>query len=294
MNTQASGHSAIPVLAPAVTRQQYDARAPRFARHDALVREIERRLVERLDVIRLSPERIVDVGCAAGHSCAALQALYPRAQWLGVDLSLGMLQSAAAPPQGWRVCADACALPLAPESVDLLFSNLVLHLCDDPKAVFAHWWQQLRVGGLLMFSSFGPDTLRELRAACRTALPSARPLPYVDMHDLGDALLGAGFEVPVMDAEHLTLTYPDARALLREVRALGGNPRADRAPGLPGTAAAQRLTDALHAQRDAQGSIALTFEIVYGHAWKPASRRLDDGATAISLDGLRSRLFAAR
>ncbi len=274
-------------------RRQFDARASRFAQHDALAREIERRLIERLDLIHLAPTRIVDVGCGAGTSRQALTQRYPAAQWLGVDASLPMLRAAplAAP---LRVCADARELPLPESSVDLLVSNLMLHWHPEPHTVFPEWLRVLNVGGLLLFSCFGPDTLHELRAACRQALPQARPVPFIDMHDFGDMLLAAGFEVPVMDLEHITLTYPDPRALLREVRALGGNPRDDRAAGLPGTRAAHRLVQALEAQRGPDGRIALTFEVAYGHAWKPAAAEELQEHHTVSLESLRASLPSRR
>ena len=280
-----------PIPAPDLltVRRQFDARAARFAQHDVLVREIERRLVERLDPIRFVPTRIVDVGCGAGSSRAALLQRYAQAQWLGVDFSLPMLRGAATP-----VCAQAHALPLPEGSVDLLFSNLMLHWHPDPPAVFAEWLRVLKVGGLLLFSCFGPDTLKELRAVCRAHLPQARPLPFIDMHDLGDMLVAAGFELPVMDVEHLTLTYPDAQSLLREVRALGGNPRADRAQVLPGTTAAHAVLRALDAQRGADGRMALSFEVTFGHAWKPEPAAASHDHNTVSLESLRASLPSMR
>ncbi len=280
-----------PIPAPdwLTVRRQFNARAARFAQHDVVVREIERRLVERLDPIRFIPTRIVDVGCGAGTSRAALLQRYAQAQWLGVDFSPPMLRGGAA-----TVCASAHALPLAEDSVDLVFSNLMLHWHPDPPAVFSEWLRALKVGGLLLFSCFGPDTLKELRAACRAHLPQARPLPFVDMHDLGDMLLAAGFELPVMDVEHLTLTYSDATALVTEVRALGGNPRADRSPGLPGTQAARQFWNALEAQRGADGRIALTLEVAYGHAWKPQLQEASRDHNTVSLESLRASLPSKR
>jgi malonyl-CoA O-methyltransferase len=288
-----------PAVAPrapfdvATVRAQFDRRAARLAGHDALLREVERRLAERLDPVRLAPARIVDLGCGAGHSQAMLRTRFAQAQWLGVDASAAML--ARGRPSGWRhwfgaggslrVQADAGALPLADASVDLLFSNLLLHWQPQPQAVLAECRRVLRVGGLLLFSSLGPDTLRELRAAF-AHWPRARPLPFVDMHDYGDMLVAAGFAEPVLDSEQLTLTYDSPRALLREAGALGGNPRADRPVGLPGTATARRVQAALAAQGGADGRLPLTFEVVYGHAWKPAPR--ERGVAVVPLERLRA------
>jgi len=286
----------------ATVRRQFERRAGRFAAHDAVVREVGRRLVDRLSLFRLDPEQIVDVGCGAGGTREALLARYPRARWLGIDLARAMAARAAPRPAlsrllPWRagraaaVCAEAGALPLADDSVDLVFSNLMLNWHPQPLAVLAEWRRVLRVDGLLLFSCFGPDTLKELRQACAAAAIGAHPLPFVDMHDFGDMLLAAGFAGPVMDAESIRLTYASPRALLREAAALGGNPRDDRTAGLVGTRRARALQAAIAAQRDAQGRIALSFEIAYGHAWKPSPRVR--GQSKVPLDRLRAQLRRA-
>jgi malonyl-CoA O-methyltransferase len=164
----------------------------------------------------------------------------------------------------------------------------MLHWHPTPERVFPEWKRVLRVDGLLMFASFGPDTLRELRAAVSEVLPHARPVPFVDMHDLGDMMVACGLATPVMDVEHLTLTFRTPQDLLREVRALGANPRDDRWPALPSGRRARLLLDALAARRTADGRIPLTFEIAYGHAWKPVPRV--EGVRAISVDSLKQQL----
>lgn len=276
-------------------RAQFDRRARRFGAHDALLREVDRRLQERLDVIRLAPERIVDVGCGAGASAAALLQRYAQAQWLGADLSDAMLRQMRPParrfwqaPRAHRLVAEGATLPLPEASVDLVYSNLMLHWHPAPHTVFPEWLRVLRVDGLLLFSCFGPDTLKELRAAFAEAWPAARPLPFVDMHDFGDMMVAAGFATPVMDVETLRLTYPSPQALLREIAALGGNPRDDRPPSLPSPRVARAVHAALARRAGADGRIALTFEIAYGHAWKPAPRM--PGTTSISVDALRASL----
>lgn len=281
-------------------RRQFDRRVARWRAHDALVREVGRRLIERLDYVKLAPHRIADIGCGTGGARAALLARYPDATWIGVDLSLPMLRAAAPrtallarwwrAPREFRVCAEAGTLPLADATIDLAFSNLMLHWHPAPHTVFPEWKRVLRSDGLLMFSCFGPDTGKQLRAAFTAALPDARPLPFVDMHDFGDMMVAAGFATPVMDAEVLTLTYASPRALLREVAALGGNPRDDRRAALVSTRQAHALLDALEAQRDAHGRIALSFEIAYGHAWKPQPRAA--GETGIPLEHVRAKLAA--
>jgi malonyl-CoA O-methyltransferase len=284
-------------------RRQFDARSARWPRHEAVVREVGRRLIERLALMRLAPRLIADVGAGAGAARAGLLARYPEARWLGLDVSSAMLLGARdagwtgrlaawAGRAPWRVCAEAGRLPLAPGAVDLLHSNLMLHWHPAPHTLFPEWARVLATDGLLLFSAFGPDTLKELRAAMAEAWPAARPVNFVDMHDYGDMMVAAGLATPVMDVETLTLTYASPEALIAEARALGGNPRDDRPDWLPGGAAGRRLRAALARRAGADGRIALSFEVVYGHAWKPAPRAR--AAAGVSLQDLRAELAARK
>ncbi len=267
-------------------RRQFEMRAARYAAHDAVVREVAARMFGRLSCMRLAAERVLDLGCGRGPCRRALLQHFPSARWLGVDLSEAMLRAAreAGRAPGWlrlrgrgdapmRVCASAERLPLPDACVDVVFSNLMLHWHPAPHEVIAEAARVLRTGGLLLFSSYGPDTIKELRAACLSALPGAQPMPFVDMHDLGDMMITAGFEAPVMEAEVLRLSFAGARALLAEARALGGNPRSERMRHLVSGAQARALLGTLQAQSDAQGRIGLSFEIVIGHGWKGSPRR---------------------
>lgn len=286
----------------ATVRLQFDRRAASFAQRDFLVREVGRRLVERLDVIRLAPKRIVDIGCGAGGARAALRHRYPDAEWIGIDHSLPMLEQGrrsessgfARLARWWRgsrahwIAADAGALPLADACAELVFSNLMLHWHPTPHLLFPEWKRVLATDGLMLFSCFGPDTIAELRAAAAAALPYAAPMPFIDMHDFGDMLVAAGFATPVMDAERIRLTFATPADLLREVAALGGNPRDDRVRWLASGRQARALIDALETARGDDGRIALTFEIAYGHAWKPVPR--EPGQTRIPVESLRAQL----
>ncbi len=259
-------------------------------------------MIERLQYVRLAPAHIVDVGCGPGDSAIGLSDRYPDARWIGIDISERMLaRSNATRSRAWqwlrghrahKVVGDAGRLPIASNSVDLLFSNLMLHWHPEPHTVFPEWKRVLKADGLLMFSCFGPDTLKELRAASLTALPGARAMPYIDMHDFGDMMVASGFAAPVMDAEVFTLTYAAPQDLLREVRALGANPRDDRPQSLPSSRRARNLLAALEAQRGEDGRIKLTFEVAYGHAWKPQPRSV--GATTITVESLRAELASRR
>ena len=189
--------------------------------------------------------------------------------------------------------ADGARLPIADDAVDLLYSNLMLHWHPTPHVVFPEWKRVLRVDGLLMFSCFGPDTLDELRAAVADALPHARPMPFVDMHDFGDMMVASGFATPVMDVERLTLTFAGpARAAARSARARrqpARRPRRRRCRpgGRRGACWRRSLTAA-----NADGRIPLTFEIAYGHAWKPAPRAA--GVSSVSVEVVAPAAGAAR
>ncbi|HUN91504.1 MAG TPA: methyltransferase domain-containing protein [Burkholderiaceae bacterium] len=290
-------------------RGQFQRRAGRLEAHDAILREVGRRLRERLAIIRIDPQWILDVGCGRGDERLPLLQRYPRATWVGLDVAPAMLEAAGGPAGGWAAawrrrlqrraralvaCAEAGSLPIGRATVDLLYSNLVLNWHPAPHTVFPEWHRVLREGGLVMFSSFGPDTLKELRAACVRAGLRAVPMPFVDMHDFGDMLVASGFSTPVMDVEVLRLTYRSAGDLLAEVRALGGNPRDDRAAGLPSGRSARALRSALDDMRDREGRIALTFEVAYGHAWKQAPRPPREAVATFPVDALRAGLHRSR
>ena len=179
------------------------------------------------------------------------------------------------------LCGDFGSLPFGPNSMDIVWSNLALHWHPQPDKVFAEWRRVLRVDGLLMFSSFGPDTFKELRAAFAAMDETPHALPFVDMHDFGDQLVEAGFSTPVMDMERITVTYDTAQALLADVRAIGGNPLATRRRGLVGRAAWQRMLGALEQQRGHDGKLGLTFEVIYGHAFRPAPRATAAGEAIV-------------
>jgi malonyl-CoA O-methyltransferase len=274
------------------------ARTERTAGADFLRREIAARMHERLQLVRLVPRRVLDAGCGAGADLDLLYRQYPAAQIVGVDAAPAALAKVGreAATSGLNrmlsrllpsktgidlACADFANLPLGPNSVDLIWSNLALPWHPQPDRVFAEWRRVLSVDGLLMFSSFGPDTLREVRAAFAAMDGEAHVLPFVDMHDFGDQLVAAGFSTPVMDMETITVTYDSAEKLLADARALGGNPLATRSKGLTGRAAWRRMLDALARGRRSDGKLALTFEVIYGHAFRPAPRTTSNGEAII-------------
>jgi len=275
-------------------RRSFARAAADYDRHDFLVREIDRRMQERLDYVRINPRLIVDVGCSRGGSLPGLRQRYGNASVLGVDVVPAMLQAARLVSPGWRrwlaalpgvaaepklAAADALALPLGQESAGLVWSNLLLHWLDDPLPALAEAHRVLEVGGLLMFSAFGPDTFKELRAAFTDGY--AHTQRFIDMHDLGDMLVGCGFADPVMDMEVLTLTYDSFDHLLAELRNSGGRCAMQaRRHGLAGRTGwqAARLAYEKLALDD---KLPVTIEVVYGHAWKTAPRTAPDGRAIV-------------
>jgi malonyl-CoA O-methyltransferase len=250
----------------------YDAAAVLQAR-------VRDELLARLDLVKLQPAVVVDLGAGTGHGALALKRRYRSAEVLAVDLSPGMLAEARRRQtllrRFRRVCADAGALPLREAAADLVFSNLMLQWCNDPDAVFAECRRVLRPGGLLTFTTFGPDTLFELRRAWAAADGHAHVSRFLDMHDLGDALVRSGLAEPVMDVERYTLTYDSAAALMRDLKAIGARNANDGRPrGLTGKGALARMTAAYETLRQ-DGRLPATYEVVYGQAWCPvAPRRL--------------------
>jgi malonyl-CoA O-methyltransferase len=251
-----------PGIDPRAARRRFERAARTYPKSSKLEAEVAARMLERLDYVRIAPRRVLDAG--SGPPRRELGRRYPRALTIALDFSLAML--ARARFWSWigsgkrtAVCADMQALPLADASVDFVWSNMALHWLPDPLAAFREFRRVLSPDGLLMFSTLGPDTLKELRAAAG----ARRVHGFVDMHDLGDMLLAAGLSAPVMDMELLTLRYPDADTLLGDLRGSGQVcARTDRARGLAGRAFAQRLRRALGAAPSA------SFEVVYGHAWR--------------------------
>lgn len=249
----------------------FDAAAGDYDAVAVIQAEVRRRLLERLDLFRTKPRRILDAGCGTGHGAGALLRRYRGAELVALDLAPGMLAAARARRPWLRrldpVCGDAAAVPLADDSVDMVFSNLMLQWCNDPDRVFSEFNRVLRPGGLLLFTSFGPDTLKELRAAWGAADGHTHVSRFIDMHDLGDALLRAGLGEPVMDAETITLSYTDVRGLMRDLKTMGArNATAGRSRGLTGR---RRLAamEASYERLRSDGRLPATWEVVYGHAW---------------------------
>ena len=282
---------------PAVRRSFGDA-AKTYDGNAFLQREIADRLFERLDYIKLKPTSVVDIGCGTGYATAKLRERYADADIIGLDLAPPMLAAARAqakaaswlkrltgraPALSW-LCGDAEKLPLKQESIDLILSNLTLQWCD-PEQVAKEVARVLKPNGLFMFTTLGPDTLKELRTAFRAVDDKPHVNKFVDMHDIGDILVHAGFADPVMDQEIITLTYAELKPLLQELKGIGAhNVQHGRRTGLMGRDRWQRMVAAYEAFRKNE-RLPATYEVVYGHAWKPEfmKRKTIDGQQTIDI-----------
>jgi malonyl-CoA O-methyltransferase len=265
-----------------------------------LQREVCDHMAERLQFLKFAPHRILDAGCGTGYGSRQLLARYPEAQLVALDIAPAMLDAARGSRTGWRqllpwrarrrdsfVCGDLEALPLGTGCVDMLWSNLALQWCNDLAATFADFHRVLAPEGLLMFSTFGPDTLKELRRAFGELDGYPHVSRFADMHDIGDALVRAGFSAPVMDMDVLTLTYDDLTALMRDLKAIGAhNAATGRRQGLMGKGEWRRLLSIYETFRSA-GKLPATYEVVYGHAWR-------GGLPSAAADGSQVIRFAPR
>lgn len=290
----------MPDLAPRIYRERvrraFDRAAADFAARDFLYREMSRRMEERLEMVRITPARILDAGCGLGADRLSLQKRYPEAAWIGLDQSEPMLRlgrDTAQAAQGFlrrlasmgrraqngRIVGCLDALPVAGQCIDLVWSNAALHWAEDLPDVFREFNRVLGVGGLLTFSTLGPDTLKELRQAIHaTGDPAKQIHRFTDMHDIGDMLVHSGFADPVMDMETLTLTYADPWQALRELQRAGSSGALRH--GFTTRAFWQAVFS--HWPKDAQGRYPLTFELVQGHAWKVAPRQHEDGRAVVN------------
>lgn len=277
-------------------RASFERAAPEYDRAAVLQREVGKRLLERLEPIRLQPTQILDLGAGTGRIAQALRKRYPAARVIAVDIAHAMLMQARK-QSGWFrkprfVCGDIERLPFRDRSVDLLLSNLTLQWCNGLDAAFAEFRRVLKPGAALLFTSLGPDTLRELRESWADADGYSHVNRFLDMHDVGDALLRAGLSEPVLDVERLTLTYADVNGLVRDLKTLGAhNVTAARARGLTGRGRWARMRASYERFR-AAGLLPATYEVVYGHAWAPSSARTEPTAEQTvpfaSIQGRRS------
>ena len=292
-----------PELDFAEVRRAFDHAAASYDAHAVLQREVCNRLFERLDFMTVQPGRVLDVGTGTGYGLLQLRSRYATAELCALDIAPAMLAAARARLQqpSWArralqrlalnpsgpshlVCADMARLPLAPSSMNLVWSSLALQWAHDLEAILKDFHRVLAPGGLLMFATFGPDTLKELRAAFSAIDDAPHVNRFIDLHDIGDMLIHAGFASPVMEMDMLTLTYADLKALMRDLKGIGAhNAATTRRRGLLGKSAWARLEQAYESNRH-EGRLPATFEVIYGHAWTGDNAQREDGRQIIQFN----------
>jgi malonyl-CoA O-methyltransferase len=272
-------------LDSSAVRRAFDRAAATYDETAVLQREVGERLVARLQFMQIAPSLILDLGAGTGYCARLLEARYRRAQLVLLDPAPAMLARTRKSGKRWfshtqLLCADAAQIALADRSIDLIFSNLTLHWCGELLPVLRECRRVLRPGGLLLFSTLGPATLQELRAAWASIDEGPHVHIFLDMHDIGDALVNSGLSSPVLDRENLVVTYSEIAGLLRDLKAIGGtNSHHQRKRGLSARATFAALSVAYEPYRQ-HGKLPATYEIVFGHAWAPlAETRPQDGST---------------
>lgn len=266
-------------------RRAFDRAAESYDVFAVLQREVGDRALSRLSYMQIEPKRVLDLGAGTGYCARRLEELYKQSRIVLLDIAPNMLRIARTQARRWfsrthYVCGDVSHLGMQTGSVDLIFSSLVLQWCSDLAVVFRECARVLRPGGLMLFTTLGPDTLRELRHAWSFVDDLPHVNLFLDMHDVGDALISAGFTSPVLDREHLTMLYKDVFALMGDLKGIGAhNCLEGRRRGLTGRAALNGLRAAYERYRTGD-RLPATYEIVYGHAWAPtAYTRSQDGST---------------
>lgn len=286
---------AAPFVDTRQVRRNFARAAAGYDASAVLQREVASRMLERLDYVKIEPERVLDVGCGTGGSLVALTERYRKAHVLGADASAAMLLAGRGQRSRLRwllpfvrgntaslLAADVQALPLKNAALGLIWSNLMLHWLEDPLPAFREMHRALDVGGLLMFSTFGPDTLKELRSCFTDGYEHTHR--FIDMHDYGDMLVECGFADPVMDVEMLTMTYPGVDELFSDLRRNGAScAMQTRRSGLMGRQAWQAAR-AAYERLLKDGRLPATFEVVYGHAWKAQPSKTADGRAIVRFD----------
>ena len=255
-------------------RESFNRSAKDYDQHAVLQKTVAERLLTRLDLININPAWILDAGSGTGSTARALAKRYRSARIVQADFAPLMLHQSRS--RSWRfwsrqhyLCADVEMLPIADRGFDLIFSSLTYQWCNDPGQTFTEAGRILKPNSLLLFATLGPDTLKELRASWAAADDHAHVNTFLDMHDIGDALVRAGMEGVVMDVETITMHYDDCKGLMSAIKAVGAhNVNTTRLRGLTGKGKLQRMVQAYEQCRSKDG-LPVTYEIVYGHAWTP-------------------------
>ena len=266
-------------------RASFERASTSYDASSSLQARIAGALLERLEVFRFTPGRVLDLGSGTGRVTRELKRRYPRARVIALDIAAGMLREARRHQWPWRrfdrVCGDASRLPLKDGSIDLIYSNLMLQWCEPLAVTLAEVRRVLKSSGFFAFSTFGPGTLNELRSAWAEADGYNHVNHFSDIHEVGDALVRAGLMEPVLDVDHIEVGYPDVLTLMRDLKAIGAhNVTAGRPRSLSGRARLARVERAYESFRREQ-RLPATYEVIYGASWGAAGR-----PTAAAIEGI--------
>ena len=272
------------ILDKAAVRRAFDVAATSYSRHAILQKTVAKRLLQHLEWLNIKPSTVLDMGAGTGEPTADLMQRFPKANIVALDFSIPMLKQAEKQRYWLKrpkvVCGDCQLLPICSQCVDLVFSNLSLQWCERPDYVFSEVRRVLKPGGVLLFSSFGSDTLKELRQAWACVDTVPRVHEFLDMHDLGDKIVHARLQEPVMEREEIVLTYTDVRSIRADLKYIGAsNALSGRSRGLLGRNKYQDFIAAYERYRSSEGRLPATYEIVYGTAWGPT-----DSPKAVSVE----------
>jgi malonyl-CoA O-methyltransferase len=272
-------------------QRTFDAAADTYDEHAVLQLEVAQRLLSGLEWLKVSPHTILDLGAGTGQPTGELIKLYPAAKVVALDLSPAMLRRTRKRGRWLKrpavVCGHSQQLPLADASIDMVFSSLSLQWCDQPEKAFAEIRRVLRPDGVVLFSTFGPDTLKELRSSWETVDGNHHVHAFLDMHDIGDIIVQAGLQEPVMQREVITLTYDSVRAVMKDLKYIGAsNALQTRSRGLLGRHRFEQVEQAYEQWR-VEGRLPASYEVVYGTAWSSQTAR--DGMATISIEDIGNR-----
>ena len=245
-------------------RSTFNDAASNYDDNAFLQSEIANRLAEKLKVISIKPQTIIDLGSGTGLLSNKTAEIFPNANLICVDFAQ---QSLLKNSQNLKVCANAYELPFASNSVDFIVSNLMMQWCPDLKALFNECFRVLKPKGLILFTTFGPDTLKELKRSWSAVDSSAHVNNFIDMHDIGDQMLQSGFQSPIMEMENITLTYEKVLDLMHDLKSIGAQNVGSRSKALTGKTKFKKMIEMYESYRS-DGKLPATYEVIYGHAWK--------------------------
>lgn len=274
------------------TRHSFSMAAGRYDEVAVMQREIGQRLLHRFDLMLIEPQVVLDIGCGTGVATMDLAKRYRKAQIIALDFALPMLIETRKRGSWWRrprcVCADQENLPLADDSVDLIYSNASLQWSNDLEHTFSEFMRVLRPGGVVAFTTFGPDTLKELRMAWAEADGGSHVSQFIDMHQVGDSLVNSSFAEPVLDVDRMTLTYDHVDGLMQDLKILGAhNANRDRSRGLTGKGRMNRMRESYEKFRS-DGKLPASYEVIYAHAWVPDQKQKSEhGVTMVPIENIK-------